>query len=462
MPRFLHGISWVRSIIMMKVLVVGGGGREHALAWKLRQSSEVSELYAAPGNAGIAAVADCVPIDPSSTVELADFAERVRIDLTVVGPELPLTLGIADEFEKREMKVFGASQAAAEIERSKVFAKEFMRRHKIPTAGFTACATRDEAFAALKKRGKAGYPVVLKTDGLAGGKGVLIAESAGEAEGAVVEIMERRKFGNAGDRIILEDFLRGQEVSFFGLSDGEHVLPLVTCQDYKRVGDANRGANTGGMGAFSPSVAVSQEIFERAVANVLVPTIRGLAEEGRPFRGILYAGLMLGEEGLHVLEFNARFGDPEAQVLLPRLKSDLVPLLLAAVEKRLDRFPVEWSRDRAVCVVMASEGYPENYETGKPVGGLERASGMPGVMVFHAGTKRSDGGPFLTSGGRVLGVTGLGDSFDAARRAAYGAVETIQYANRYFRKDIGEEAVGFESRADAAPRSPRKKSGGSP
>jgi len=244
----------------MKILVVGGGGREHALAWKLRQSPEVTDLYAAPGNAGIASVADCIPIDASGTVELADFAEKLRIDLTVVGPELPLTLGIVDEFEKRDLKIFGASQAGAEIERSKVFAKEFMRRHGIPTAAFTACSTCEEAMAALSARGKAGYPVVLKADGLAAGKGVIISENASEAEGAVTDIMKRRKFGNAGDRLVVEDFLRGQEVSFFALSDGERVLPLVTCQDYKRVGDYNRGANTGGMGSFSPSVSVGQEV----------------------------------------------------------------------------------------------------------------------------------------------------------------------------------------------------------
>jgi len=444
----------------MKVLVVGGGGREHALAWKLRQSSEVSELYAAPGNAGIASVADCVPIDSSSTVELADFAEKVRIDLTVVGPELPLTLGITDEFEKRGMKIFGASQAAAEIERSKVFSKEFMKRHDIPTAPFTACSSLEEAVSALKKRKKSKYPVVLKADGLASGKGVIIAENAKEAEGAVIEIMQRRKFGNAGDRVILEDFLRGQEVSFFGISDGERVVPLVTCQDYKRVGDANRGANTGGMGAISPSVAVTQEIFEQVMTEVLVPTVRGLAEEGRPYRGILYAGLILTDSGPRVLEFNARFGDPEAQVLLARLGSDLAALLLAATEKHLDRVPITWKRDRAVCVVMASEGYPETFETGKPVDGLDRASRLPGVMVFHSGTQKTPEGSVVTSGGRVLGVTATADRFEGAHRAAYRAVDLIHFSNRYFRKDIGEDAAAFERRARNASPPPRRKAGG--
>ncbi len=443
----------------MKVLVVGGGGREHAIAWKLYQSPEVTEIYAAPGNAGIAAVADCVPIDPSSVVELADFAEKVRIDLTVIGPELPLTLGIADEFEKRDLRIFGASQAAAEIERSKVFSKEFMRRHRIPTAPFTACSTLDEARAAFKKRKKSGYPVVLKADGLAAGKGVILAENPSEAEAAAVEMMQRRKFGNAGDRVVVEDFLRGQEVSFFGISDGEKVLPLVTCQDYKRVGDGNRGPNTGGMGAISPSVAVTQEIFEEVVNRVLVPTVRGMAKEGRPYRGILYAGLMLTEEGPKVLEFNARFGDPEAQVLLPRLGSDLAQLLLAVVEKRLDRVPVEWNRERAVCVVMASEGYPEAYETGKPLEGLAKAEEVPGVVVFHAGTHREDDGPVLTSGGRVVGVTALGETFDEACRGAYQATDRIRYANRYFRKDIGQDAVEFERRA-ASSRPPRRKARG--
>ena len=442
----------------MKILVVGGGGREHALAWKLRQSPEVTDLYAAPGNAGIGSLADCVPIDASSTVELADFAEKLRIDLTVVGPELPLTLGIVDEFEKRELKIFGASQAAAEIERSKVFAKEFMRRHRIPTADFTACSTCEEAMAALGKRGKSEYPVVLKADGLAAGKGVIIAESAGEAEGAVTDIMKRRKFGNAGDRLVVEDFLRGQEVSFFALSDGEHVLPLVTCQDYKRIGDHNRGANTGGMGAFSPSVSVSQEVYEEVVQRVLRPTILGLAEEGRNYRGVLYAGLMLTGEGPRVLEFNARFGDPETQVLLPRLKSDLAPLLMAAAEGRLDRAEVEWKRDRALCVVLASEGYPEAYETGKTIQGLDRAASRSGVTVFHSGTRREGEGPVLTAGGRVLGVTALGGTFDEARQAVYAAAEAIRYENRYFRKDIGLDAVAFERKSAAA--GPGRKSEG--
>jgi phosphoribosylamine--glycine ligase len=433
----------------VKILVVGGGGREHALAWKLRQSPQVDDLYAAPGNAGIAALADCVPIDPSSIVELADFAEKLRIDLTVVGPELPLTLGIAEEFQKRDLRIFGASQAAAEIERSKVFAKEFMRRHRIPTAAFSACATSDEALAALAGHGKSGYPVVLKADGLAAGKGVLIAESPSEAEAAIIDIMKRRKFGNAGDRMIIEDFLRGPEVSFFALSDGEHVLPLVTCQDYKRIGDHNRGANTGGMGSFSPSVCVTQPVFEGVVEKVLRPAIRGLAQEGRPYRGVLYAGIILTEQGPQVLEFNARFGDPETQVLLPRLKSDLAPILLAAAEGRLSAANPEWSRDRAVCVVMASEGYPEAHESGKEIQGLERAASVQGVTIFHAGTLREDGKIF-TAGGRVLGVASRQASFEAARRSAYAAVESIRFENRYFRNDIGADAVRHEQTAGPA------------
>jgi phosphoribosylamine---glycine ligase len=431
----------------MKILVVGGGGREHALAWKLRQSPEVTELFAAPGNAGIAEVADCVPIDSSSTVELADFAEKLRIDFTVVGPELPLTLGIADEFEKRDLKIFGASQAAAEIERSKVFAKEFMLRHGIPTAAFTACSNWDEAMAALEKRGRSGYPVVLKADGLAAGKGVIIAESASEAEGAVTDIMKRRKFGNAGDRLLVEDFLRGREVSFFALTDGERVLPLVTCQDYKRIGDHNRGANTGGMGAFSPSVSVSQELYSQVVDKVLRPTVRGLAEEGRTYRGVLYAGLMLTEEGPRVLEFNARFGDPETQSLLPRLKSDLALLLMAAAGGNLNKIDAEWHRDRSVCVVMASEGYPEAYETGRTIQGLDRAATLPGVTVFHAGTRGEDSGKVVTAGGRVLSVAALGSTFEEARRTAYAAADTIRFENRYYRKDIAQDAVAFERKA---------------
>ncbi|PYQ11655.1 MAG: phosphoribosylamine--glycine ligase [Acidobacteria bacterium] len=445
----------------MKILVVGGGGREHALAWKLRQSPDVTELYVAPGNAGIAAMADCVPIDASSTVELADFAEKLRVDLTVVGPELPLTLGIADEFEKRGLKLFGASAAATEIESSKVFAKEFMVRHKIPTAKFTCCASYEEAVTTLRKRSKAEYPVVLKADGLAAGKGVVIAESASDAEGAAADIMKRRKFGTAGDRILVEDFLRGREVSFFALSDGEYVLPLVTCQDYKRVADADRGPNTGGMGAFSPSVHVSQEVFEQVLEEVFIPAIRGMDQEGRTYRGVLYAGIMLTEQGPRVLEFNARFGDPEAQVLLPRLKSNLVELLLATVERRLDTVEVEWSRDRTVCVVMASEGYPESYQTGRSVDGLEKAGALQGVTIFHAGTKQDERGKVISSGGRVLGVTAQAGTFEEARNAAYAAAELIHFSNRYFRKDIAREAETIEHKAHSDGASARGTQGGS-
>jgi phosphoribosylamine--glycine ligase len=443
----------------MKILVVGGGGREHALAWKLRQSPRVSALYAAPGNAGIAAIADCVPIDASSVVELAEFAEKAHIDLTVVGGELPLTLGIAEEFEKREIKLFGASRAASEIESSKVFAKEFMGRHGIPTAPFTACASPEEASAALRRRPKSDFPVVLKADGLASGKGVVIADSAADAEGAVADIMKRRKFGTAGDRIVVEDFLRGPEVSFFALSDGEYVLPLVTCQDYKRAGDANRGPNTGGMGAFSPSIHVTHEIFEQVLDEVFVPAIRGLDQEGRTYRGVLYAGVMLTEQGPRVLEFNARFGDPEAQVLLTRLKSDLVEVLLAPVERRIDKLEVEWHRERAVCVVMASEGYPESYQTDKPIEGLDRAASVPGVTVFHAGTKRAAKGGVLSAGGRVLGVTALAGTFETARASAYAAVDGIHFSNRYFRKDIAREAVNHEHRAHAGSSAARRTRG---
>jgi phosphoribosylamine--glycine ligase len=322
-----------------------------------------------------------------------------------------------------------------------------MARHDIPTAPFLSCSSAEEAVSAVKRRGKSDYPVVLKADGLAGGKGVIIAENAADAEGAVAEIMKRRKFGTAGDRVILEDFLRGREVSFFALSDGEFVLPLVTCQDYKRIGEANRGPNTGGMGAFSPSVHVTQEVFEQVIEQVFVPCIRGMDEEGRTYRGILYAGIMLTQEGPRVLEFNARFGDPEAQVLLPRLKSDAAELLLAAVERRLDTLEVRWHRERTVCVVMASEGYPDSYQTGKAIEGLDKAAAVQGVTVFHAGTKKSPQGQVLTEGGRVLGVTASATTFDKAKSAAYAAVEAIHFSNRYYRKDIAQEAVASESRA---------------
>jgi len=421
----------------MKVLVVGSSAREHALAWKLRGSPLVKELYCAPGNVGLARIADRVPIDPSSIVELADFAQTIKIDLTVVGPELPLTLGIVDEFQKRDLVVFGATQAAVEIESSKVFAKEFMKKHKIPTARFDVACSAAEARSLLKKK-KSGFPMVLKADGLAAGKGVLIARDRKEAEEAIEVLQVERRFGVAGDRVVVEEFLEGHEASFFALSDGQRVLPLVTCQDYKRLSDGDEGPNTGGMGGCSPSVHIDADTFRSIMDGILVPTVAGLAEEGRPYRGVLYVGLILTKKGPRVLEYNARFGDPEAELIAVRMKSDLIPILQATLAGRLEEINIDWLKARSVCVVLASRGYPGEPETGAPIGGIDAAETLEGVEVFHAGTAVKDG-KFITAGGRVLTVTALGATFAQARERCYQAAHTIRFEGAHFRTDIARD-----------------------
>jgi len=423
----------------MKVLVVGSGAREHALAWKIRGSPLVKEVYCAPGNVGMAKLADRVPIDPSSIVELADFAEKIRIDLTVVGPELPLTLGIVDEFQKRDLRIFGATQAAAEIESSKVFAKDFMKKHKIPTARFDVSMSAEETRTLLKKR-KDDYPMVFKADGLAGGKGVVVARDKKEAEAAIEMIQVERRFGVAGDRLIIEEFLEGTEASFFALSDGERVLPLVTCQDYKRLGDGDSGPNTGGMGGYSPSIHIDADTFRTIRDDILVPTVAGLAEDGRPYRGILYVGLMLTKKGPRVLEYNARFGDPEAELIVVRMKSDLIPVLQATLDGRLEEISIEWVKARSVCAVVASGGYPEQAETGRPISGIDAAEALEGVEVFHAGTAVKEG-KFVSAGGRVLTVTALGATFAQARERCYRGVESIHLDDRQVRTDIALDAA---------------------
>jgi len=421
----------------MKVLVVGSGAREHALAWKLRGSPLVKELYCAPGNVGLAKIADRVPIDPSSIVELADFASKIRINLTVVGPELPLTLGIVDEFQKRDLAIFGATQAASEIESSKVFAKEFMKKHKIPTARFDVACSASESRALLKKR-KNDFPVVLKADGLAGGKGVIVARDKKEAEEAIDTLQVERRFGVAGDRVVLEEFLEGHEASFFALSDGQRVLPLVTCQDYKRLNDGDQGPNTGGMGGYSPSVHIDADMFRAIMDGILVPTVAGLAEEGRPYRGVLYIGLMLTKKGPRVLEYNARFGDPEAELIAVRMKSDLVPVLQATLAGRLEEINIEWLKARSVCVVLATSGYPGEPQTGAPIDGIDGAEALEGVEVFHAGTAVKDG-KFITAGGRVLTLAALGATFAQATERCYKAAEAIRFDGRHFRTDIARD-----------------------
>jgi phosphoribosylamine--glycine ligase len=422
----------------MKVLVVGGGGREHALAWKLRQSPLVRQLFCAPGNGGIAAVAECVPIAADDVHALLAFAREHAIDLTVVGPEAPLSAGIVDLFERHGLRVFGASRAAAEIEGSKAFAKELMRRHGIPTAD---CRTFTDAAAALAWVRAAGAPLVVKADGLAAGKGVVICRSVAEAEQAVREIMERRVFGAAGDRVLVEEFLEGEEASFLAFTDGRSVVAMPASQDHKAVFDGDRGPNTGGMGAYSPAPVVTPALAEEVMRTVMLPTVRAMAEEGRPYRGVLYAGLMITKAGIRVLEYNARFGDPEAQPVLMRMKSDLVPVLAACIDGRLERQSVEWHDDAAVCVVLASGGYPGAYPTGLPISGLEEAGREEGVVVFHAGTAARDG-RIVTTGGRVLGVTARGATIREAVDRGYRAVSRISFDGMHYRKDIAHRALG--------------------
>ena len=419
----------------MKILVVGSGGREHALAWKLAQSPEVDKVYCAPGNGGTRLVAENVPLAETDIPGLAYFAEREKIGLTVVGPEGPLTLGIADEFEKRGLRIFGPSKKAAEIEASKVFAKEFMARHRIPTARFKVADGFDQARSVLAS-GELGFPVVLKVDGLAAGKGVVVCPTLQKAEEAAGDILVRKKFGPAGRRVVIEEFLRGREVSFIVVSDGVRVQPLVTAMDHKAAYDGDKGPNTGGMGAISPSPLMSEKLFAEVMATVITPAVTRLLEEGRKFKGVLYAGLMITEEGPKVLEFNGRFGDPETQPQMLRLESDLLDLLNAAVDGDVLRSEVRWSAKPAGCVVVASGGYPLHYEKGKVVSGLAEVEKVPGVTVFHAGTRFEDG-VTLTSGGRVLGVCASGDDLAGAMGRIYEACGRVYFEAMHYRRDIG-------------------------
>ncbi|HUK14374.1 MAG TPA: phosphoribosylamine--glycine ligase [Thermoanaerobaculaceae bacterium] len=416
----------------MRVLVVGSGAREHALAWKLSRSEAVREVYAAPGNPGIAAVANCVPIPADAIVELAEFASSLHIDLTVVGPELPLVLGIADEFSRRGLLLLGPSRAAAEVEGSKVFTKEFCLRHGIPTARARVVANRDEAAEAVRE---IGLPVVLKADGLAAGKGVTICRSPEEAESALARYFDQRSFGAAADRVLVEECLEGEEVSFMVLTDGAGVLPLASARDYKRLGDGDRGPNTGGMGSISPA-PVDPEVAAAILRDIVHPTVDGLAEEGRTYRGVLYAGVMVTAGGPVLLEYNCRLGDPESQAVIPRLDGDLVPLLLAAARGDLGALRAAWRHEVTACVVLASAGYPESPRRGDPIAGLGDALAQPGALVFHAGTALHDG-RLVTAGGRVLSVVGRGATLDEAQRTAYDAVARIAFDGAQFRRDIG-------------------------
>lgn len=420
----------------MKVLVVGGGGREHALCWCFKRAAPETELYCAPGNPGIAQHADSVPIAPEEVQQLADFAADLAIDLTVVGPELPLALGIADEFASRNLPLFGPHRDAAQLESSKVFAKEFMVRHGIPTADFALVHDASETRAAGKKLG---LPMVLKADGLAAGKGVLIVRDQAELEDAQRAFFEHRRFGASGDRVIAEPFLEGEEVSFMALSDGTRILPLATSKDYKRIGEDDTGPNTGGMGAHSPSGVLSGEDSSRILEEVLRPVVQGMADEGRPFVGVLYAGLMMTSDGPKVLEFNVRFGDPEVQALLLRLEDDLLAVLEAGARGEFGISRLHFRKEAAACIVLASAGYPSQVTKGEPISGLD-AEDRAGVEVFHAGTAESDG-HVVTAGGRVLNVCATGTELRDALRNAYHAAADIEWPSKILRTDIGRRIL---------------------
>jgi len=421
----------------MKVLVIGGGGREHALAWKLRQSPAVEQLWCAPGNGGIARDAECVPVDVKSVDAMAALASRLGADLTVVGPEVPLSLGVVDEFARRGLRIFGPTAEAARLESSKSFAKEFMQRCHIPTAHFAICLSDEEVRKALPLF----HPrIVVKADGLAAGKGVVIAQTREEAQAVAGEMLSGKLLGEAGARVVLEEFLQGEELSFLVVSDGERVLPLAAAQDHKRAGDGDTGPNTGGMGAYSTDSLVDEHMREWLLTHIARPVVEGLKAEGVAYRGVLYCGLMMTARGPMVLEFNCRFGDPETQPILMRLESDLAELCLASAEGRLSGGELEWSGDAAVCVVLASGGYPGSYPTGKKIAGLEEAAQVEGVKVFHAGTEKR-GGDYFTSGGRVLGVTARAHDLAAAVDRAYAACSRIGFEGMHYRKDIAARAL---------------------
>lgn len=440
----------------MKVLVVGGGGREHALAWKLSRDTSVTEVLCAPGNAGIAEVARLLPVNAGDIDALADAAERERVDLTVAGPELPLDRGIADLFARRGLRLFGPSRAAAQLECSKVFAKDFMSRHGIPTARYRVCDSAASARAVIGS-GELGFPVVVKADGLAAGKGVVVAADAAEAEAAIHAAMEERQFGEAGARVVLEECLVGPEVSFFALCDGTRAVPLMTAQDHKRIFDNDEGPNTGGMGAFAPSPLIDVALQARIMREVIEPVIAGMRADGHPYTGFLYAGLMLTCAGPRVIEFNVRFGDPEAQVVIPMVEGDLAPSLIAAADGHLRQAPAFGSM-KHVGIVLASAGYPGSGPTGLPISGLADAARLEDVLVFHAGTTSAPVaagcGPaagaaaafdrthrVLTAGGRVLTIVGRGATYDAAIERAYAAVSKISFEGMQYRRDIGRKAL---------------------
>jgi phosphoribosylamine--glycine ligase len=421
----------------MKVLVIGGGGREHALVWKLRQSPRVSQVYCAPGNAGIAAEAECLPADVKNLDSLLALAARVKPDLTIVGPELPLQLGVVDEFTRRGYRIFGPTKAAAKLESSKSFAKEFMQRYHIPTAHYAICDRPEDVSDALPHFH---MPVVVKADGLAAGKGVVICKSKDEASTVAAEMLSGKMLGEAGSRVVIEECLKGEELSFLVLSDGERVAALAAAQDHKRVGEGDTGANTGGMGAYSTEAMVDAQMQNWLLQHIARPVVAGMKAEGAEYKGVLYCGLMMTARGPMVLEFNCRFGDPETQPVLMRLQSDLLEALEASIDGRVSEGDFRWSADASVCVVMASGGYPGTFEMGKKISGLEDAERVAGVKVFHAGTTKHDDA-YFTAGGRVLGITARAASLGIAVERAYEAAATISFGGAYYRKDIAARAL---------------------
>jgi phosphoribosylamine--glycine ligase len=424
----------------MKILVVGNGAREHAIVAKLRASTigAVDDIYCAPGNAGIAKHARLVPIEASNTVELADFAQTIKADLTIVGPELPLVLGIVDEFKKRGLRIFGPTRSAAEIEGSKAFAREFLTRHNVPSPRYFVCGSYDEAERILKE-GTLGLPCVVKADGLTSGKGALVCETLDESLAAASSMLKDKRFGKASERVVLEEFIAGEEVSFLVLCDGTRAVPLASVQDHKRLKDGDKGPNTGGMGAISPALNLKLELHKEIMSTIIIPTIAGLAKEGRSFSGVLYAGLMIGTDGKpKVLEFNARFGDPECQVILARLKSDLASLIVAVADGALADVKVEWAKEPAVCVVVASEGYPDNVAKGTEIRRVPDSE--EGLQILHGSTSL-EGTKLVTSGGRVFAITAVGASLPQALNKAYEAVSQVEFDGAQFRHDIGAAAL---------------------
>ncbi len=417
----------------MKVLLVGSGGREHAIVWKLKQSPKIDKIYCAPGNAGIAQDAQCVPIGAMEIDKLVSFAKEEGIDFTIIGMDDPLVAGVVDAFEAEGLKVFGPRKNAAIIEGSKAFSKDLMKKYGIPTAKYE---TFDSYDAAKEYVSKQEMPIVIKADGLALGKGVLICQSLQEAYDALDEIMVDKKFGASGSKVVIEEFLTGPEVSVLSFCDGKTVVPMVSAQDHKRAYDNDEGLNTGGMGTFSPSRIYTPEINEECMKTIFQPTVDAMAKEGRKFVGVLYFGLMLTKDGMKVIEYNARFGDPETQVILPRLKTDLLEIMEACVEGNLDKIDIQWHDNAAVCVVLASGGYPVEYKKGYEITGLDEVAKRKDIVVFHAGTAEKDG-KFVTNGGRVLGITGIGKDLDEAIKIAYEGVEMVDFKDKHFRHDIG-------------------------